>query len=167
MSLRQSVTPAEAQAVWENISEPSTRRAARALSQAGRCVHHSTIARWRAEGWRPVPTRPHPVATARRTLDVVVPLLTGDATVGVEAFLERRNRREKLDGLPDDELLRQAAREALIVVALLFWELQRQTANLVVPKTMETAMLQSAIAATLKAATDGFAQVSHIRDRDG
>jgi hypothetical protein len=33
MSLRQSVTPAEAEAVWENISEPNTRRVDRALSQ--------------------------------------------------------------------------------------------------------------------------------------
>jgi hypothetical protein len=167
MSLRQPVTPAEAQAVWENISEPSSRRVARALSQAGRRVHHSTIARWRSEGWRPVPTRPHPMETARLALDVVAPLLTGDAAAGVESFLAPRNQREEFDNLPDEELLRQAAREALIVVALLCWELQRQTPNLVVPKTMETGMLLSAIAATLKAATDGFAQASHMRRRDG
>jgi hypothetical protein len=113
MRLRHPVTPAEAQAVWENISAPSTRRVARALSQGGKCVHHSTIARWRAEGWRPVPTRPHPVETARRALDVAAPLLTGDARAGVEAFLERRDQREELDGLPDHELIKRAAREAL------------------------------------------------------
>jgi transposase-like protein len=40
------VTPAEAQVVWNTIKNPSARSVARALSQAGRRVHHSTIARW-------------------------------------------------------------------------------------------------------------------------
>ena len=30
-------------------------------SQAGRQVHHSTIARWNAQGWRPVAHRLHPL----------------------------------------------------------------------------------------------------------
>jgi hypothetical protein len=100
MRLPHLVTPAEAQAVWENISEPSTRRVARALSQGGQRVHHSTIARWRAEGWRPVPNRLHPLHAARWALDVAAPVLTGDPTAGVEALLERRDQREELDRLP-------------------------------------------------------------------
>jgi hypothetical protein len=49
------VTPDEAAAVWNGIPNPSARRVAKMLAQAGRRVHPSTIARWRAEGWRPDP----------------------------------------------------------------------------------------------------------------
>jgi len=86
-----------------------------------------------------VPSRAHPVEAARRTLDVVAPLLTGEATAGVEAFLDRRDHLEELDGLPDHELIRRAARETLVAVVLLCSELQRQATKLVVPKTLETA----------------------------
>jgi hypothetical protein len=44
------VTPDEAMAVWSSIPNPSARRVAKALNQAGRRVHHSTIARWNAQG---------------------------------------------------------------------------------------------------------------------
>jgi hypothetical protein len=50
MSLLRPVTPAEAE--WTTLPNPSARRVTRALSQAGRRVHHSTIARWYARGWR-------------------------------------------------------------------------------------------------------------------
>jgi hypothetical protein len=145
---------------WETnslVSEPSTRRVARALSQGGKRVHHSTIARGRAEGWRPVPNRLHPLQAARLALDVAAPVLTCDPMAGVEALLERRDQREELVRLPDHELTRRAAREALVAVALLCCELQRQATKLVVPKTLETAMLLNAIALMLKAANDGFA----------
>ena len=153
--------------MWNSIQDPSARRVAKALSQAGKRIHYATIARWRAQGWRPVPSRAHPVEAARRTLDVVAPLLTGEATAGVEAFLDRRDHLEELDGLPDHELIRRAAREALVAVVLLCSELQRQATKLVVPKTLETATLLNAIAVTLKAATDGFAQANCLRDKDG
>jgi len=54
MRLLMPVTPEEAKRVWVSIPNPSARRVAKALTQSGRRVHHSTIARWRAEDWRPV-----------------------------------------------------------------------------------------------------------------
>src|SRR5450631_3563368 len=54
MSSLKPVSPCEAKAVWATIKNPSARRVAKALSQAGRRVHHSTIARWRAQSWRAV-----------------------------------------------------------------------------------------------------------------
>ena len=48
------VTPAEAMRVWSSMKNPSARSVAKALSQAGRRVHHGTISRWFAQGWRPV-----------------------------------------------------------------------------------------------------------------
>jgi hypothetical protein len=54
MSVLRPVTPEEAKCVWVSIPNPSARRVAKALTQSGRRVHHSTIARWRAQDWRPV-----------------------------------------------------------------------------------------------------------------
>jgi hypothetical protein len=60
MNQPEPVSPREAETVWNSIQDPSARRVAKALIQAGRRVHRSTVSRWRAEGWRPVPNRPHP-----------------------------------------------------------------------------------------------------------
>jgi hypothetical protein len=70
MKAIRSITPREAKAVWDSLKNPSTRSVARALSQAGRRVHHSTIARWWARGWRPVASGEHPIEAAREALDI-------------------------------------------------------------------------------------------------
>jgi hypothetical protein len=167
MNLPEPVTPREAQIVWNSIQNPSARRVAKALTAAGKRIHHGTVSRWRAEGWRQVPNRPHPLEAARWALDVAAPLLTGNPAAGVEALSERRDHQEELDGLSDHELLRRAARETLIAVALLCLDLQRHAANLVLQKTLETAGLLTAIAAALRVAPEGLAQSYSIRDEDG
>jgi hypothetical protein len=73
------VRPEEAARVWRSIPNPSARRVAKVLTQAGRRVHFSTIARWRAQGWRPVVSGPHPVKAARDALEVAARLLTAQA----------------------------------------------------------------------------------------
>src|SRR5450631_1064352 len=89
MSSLKPVSPCEAKAVWTTIKNPSARRVARALSQAGRRIHHSTIARWRAQGWRAVAQGLHPLEAARHAVDVAATVLTGDAAAGAEV-LERQ-----------------------------------------------------------------------------
>src|ERR1700674_4360398 len=103
MNLPEPVSPSEAEAVWNSIRNPSARRVAKALTQAGRRIHHSTISRWRAEGWRPVPDRPHPLDAAKWALDVAAPVLTGEAASGVEALPERQEQAEKPDGRRVDQ----------------------------------------------------------------
>jgi hypothetical protein len=46
------VTPQEAKHVWERQGRPSSRNVARVLTQAGRPVHFTTVARWKRRGWR-------------------------------------------------------------------------------------------------------------------
>jgi hypothetical protein len=101
------VTPEEAMAVWSSIENPSARSVAKALSQAGRKVHHSTVSRWAAQGWRAVAHRSHPVVAARQALDIAAGILTGDPAAGT-AILEKRPEREQLDGLSDREVLRRS-----------------------------------------------------------
>jgi hypothetical protein len=95
-------------------------------------------------------------------LDVAAPVLTGAPTAGVEALLERRDQREELDRLHDHELIRRAAREILIAVALLCSEVQCQTAKLVATKTLEMGVLLNAVASALQAASESFAQADRI-----
>jgi hypothetical protein len=138
MKLLKPVTPREARAVWSSIPNPSVRRVAQALSQAGRKVHPSTIARWHAAGWRPVAYAQHPLEAASDSLDVAAAVLTGDPPAGA-AILERlAEGRGQLEGLTDGELLRQTARELCINIILVSRELQRHVSNLVAGKTMAT-----------------------------
>ena len=88
------VTPDEAATVWRSIPNPSARRVARALTQAGRRVHFSTVARWRSQGWRPVASGPHPIDAARVALGVAARLLTGDPATGADRIQGRRASRK-------------------------------------------------------------------------
>ena len=87
MSAMKPVTPDEAATVWRTIPNPSARRVAKALTQAGRRVHFATIARWRSQGWRPVANGPHPIEAARDSFEVAARLLTGDPALGAEIFV--------------------------------------------------------------------------------
>jgi hypothetical protein len=92
MSSIKPVIPDEAAAVWRSIPNPSARRVAKALTQAGRRVHFSTVARWRSEGWRPVSSGSHPIEAARQSLEVAARLLTGDPATGADEFARDSDR---------------------------------------------------------------------------
>jgi hypothetical protein len=95
------VTPEEAGAVWSSIRNPSARRVARALSQAGRRVHHSTIARWCVRGWGPVASGEHPIEAAREALDIAARLLTGDPEVGLSSWKGTQREMNDLKARPN------------------------------------------------------------------
>ena len=164
MNTPKPLTPAEAKIVWATLRNPSARRVAKALSQAGRRVHHSTIARWRAAGWRPVASGPHPVEAARQAVEIAARVLTGDPTAGPEVLVKQAEEREKLEGLTDRELLRGAARELCITNILLAQELQRHLSMLVAEKTIETAVLVRALPCAVDAAAAAFGEVLKMRD---
>jgi hypothetical protein len=108
------VTPDEAARVWRSIPDPSTRKVAKTLTQAGRRVHFSTIARWRAQGWRPVVSGLHPIEAARDALDRAARLLTGDLPLGADTLVRQSEAGDQLASLNDVELLRRLSRELLI-----------------------------------------------------
>jgi hypothetical protein len=164
MKLPKPVSPSEAKAVWASIRNPSARRVARTLSQAGRPVHHSTVARWRAQGWRTVATGLHPLAAARDALDVAAAVLTGNPTTGAEAVTGKTVKREELEGLADHELLDRLARETCITTLLVQDELIDALPTLLSHKLLETAVLIKALADTHKAINAAFVQKRHIRD---
>ena len=162
MNTPKPVTPAEAKIVWATLRNPSARRVAKALSQAGRRVHHSTIARWRAQGWRSVVHGPHPVEAAHQAVDVAARVLTGDPTAGPEVLERQAEEREKLENLPDHELLRRAARELCVTNVRVSQELQRHLSMLVAEKTIETAVLLRALWGAVDAAAAAFGEVLEI-----
>jgi hypothetical protein len=72
------VSPLEAKRVWDEQRRPSSRSVAEALTQAGRSIHFTTVARWKRREWQVEARLEHPLAAAMRMVDLAVPLLTGD-----------------------------------------------------------------------------------------
>jgi hypothetical protein len=106
MKAIRSITPREAKAVWDALKNPSARSVARAMTQAGRRVHHSTVARWCVRGWGPVASGEHPIEAARGALDIAARLVTGDPGGGVK-LLERHAKGDEFETLTEHELLRR------------------------------------------------------------
>jgi hypothetical protein len=167
MSLLKPVTPEEAKRVWVSIPNPSARRVAKALTQSGRRVHHSTVARWRAQDWRPVAHSLHPLDAARQAIDVAAGVLTGDPVAGLKVFRGEDGRQQELEGLSDRELLRKASREMLIAIRLVFDALPSQLPHLMATRATETATLVNALTAGLRAAVDGLEQFHHVPGQAG
>jgi hypothetical protein len=159
-----AVTPQEAMAVWNTIKNPSARSVARALSQSGRRVHHSTIARWYAQGWRPVAHRPHPVDAARQALDIAAGILTGDPSAGTE-ILEKRLEREELDGSSDSEILRRSARQLCIATISTCDAFQKSGSTLVAERPAEAAQLLKALCGGLPAAVAAYGEALKSREQ--
>jgi len=150
-------------AVWSRIENPSARSVAKALSQAGRKVHHSTVSRWAAQGWRPVAYRPHPVEAARQALDLAVGVLTGDPAAGTKIF-EEHPEREQLDGLSDSEVRRRSARQLSIFTILACDEFQECASTLVPQNPAAAAHLLKALCGALPAAVAAFGEVLKSRE---
>jgi hypothetical protein len=167
MSLLKPVTPEEAKRVWVSIPNPSARRVAKALTQSGRRVHHSTVARWRAQDWRPVADSLHPIEAARQRLEMAAGVLTGDPAAGVEALVKQSGSQDDLGVLSDRELLRKASREMLIAIRLASEVLPSQLPHLMATKAMETAILLNALTAGLRSAVDGLVQFHHLPGQAG
>jgi hypothetical protein len=165
MSLLKAVTPEEAKSVWVSIPNPSARRVAKALTQSGRRVHHSTVARWRAQDWRPVADTLHPLEAARQRLDLAAGVLTGDPVAGLKVLSGEDDSQQEPEALSDRELLRNSSREMLIAIRLVSGVLPSQLPHLLTTKTMETSTLLNALTAGLRAAVDGLKQFHHLPGR--
>jgi hypothetical protein len=134
-----------------------------ALSQTGRKIHHSTIARWYAQGWRPLAHRTHPLEAARQALDLAAGVLTGDPGVGTK-ILERRPEREQLDGLSDSEVLRRSARELCISTILACCAFQECTSALVAENPAEVGLLLKSLCRAVPAAAEAYSEALKSRD---
>jgi hypothetical protein len=112
-------TPELARRVWEAQRRPSARTVARALTLGGCAAHYTTIARWKTRGWRPVKSD-HLLEVARRQLEAVASLATGDPETTIDDLINDPVRKRDFDELTDAEVLQRAAREVTIATALVF-----------------------------------------------
>jgi hypothetical protein len=96
MSSLRPANPALARKVWDSMARPSSRAVARRLRHAGMPVSHQTINRWRHSEWRSIEGSEHPLEIARRLLDDVAPLLTGDPLSNAEALVQKSPERDEL-----------------------------------------------------------------------
>jgi hypothetical protein len=141
------VTPDEAKRVWDSQRRPSARTVAKALTQAGRPVHFTTVARWKRQGWRAVETDQHPIEAATKALDVAMPLLTGDPTTTVNSFVNDKDCTVGLGEVTDEQLQARTVRETNIALILISEAICHRCEDLVGSKTGEFAVLLKALAA--------------------
>jgi hypothetical protein len=125
---------------------------AKALTQAGRRVHFATVARWRAQGWRPVASGPHPIEAARDALVSAVRLLAGDLPLGADTLVRQSEAGDQLASLDDVELLRRSSRELLIRQIGLCKIKSSRGVLLIREKPAETGVLLKALAHATRAA---------------
>jgi hypothetical protein len=122
-------TPAEAQAIWDSLEQPTLHNVADAFKAQGRPVSRATIWNWQQAGWSDVTTQ-NAVAKANRAVEKIaaaLPALTGDATSTLSDFLsgndavpdERRN-----DAHNDDERRNDARSKAEIAEETLLEAMQ-------------------------------------------
>jgi hypothetical protein len=154
--------PTLAKQVWESMANPSTRRVARRLRQAGASISHMTVARWRNQGWRPLESeQQHPLEAARAALDDAVPLLTGDPFTTVHSIVRESREREALEQLTDAELLRRAAREVLVAICLIARAVMLRPA-VMATRPAEVGFLMQALARCFQAATAALGQARNV-----
>jgi hypothetical protein len=125
---------------------------AKALTQAGRRVHFSTIARWRAQGWRPVASGPHPIEAARDALDSAARLLIGDLPLGADTLVRQSEAGDQVGSLNNVQFLRRLARELLIRQIGLCKIMNSRGVLLIREKPGETGVLLKALAQATRAA---------------
>ena len=121
-------TPAEAQAIWDSLEQPSLHKVADAFKAQGRPVSPATIWNWQQAGWSDV-TAQNAVTKANRAVEKIaaaLPALTGDATSTLSGFLsgsdvvpdERRNDAHnddkcRIDARSKAEVTEDTLREAM------------------------------------------------------
>ena len=112
------VSPLEAKRVWDEQRRPSSRSGvAEALTQAGRSIHFTTVARWKRREWQVEARLEHPLAAAMRMVDLAVPLLTGDPTTkAMDIFRAAAANRQ---GTIEDRAPHRATRDSLITLIIL------------------------------------------------
>jgi hypothetical protein len=108
---------------------------AKALTQAGRPVHFTTVVRWKRQEWRAVATAQHPIEAATRALDVAVPLLTGDPTSTVKSFVDDKDSASSLEDMADEQLQARTVRETNIALILISEAICHRCEDLVGSKT--------------------------------
>ena len=117
------VTPLEAKRVWDEQRRPSARSVAKALTQAGRPVHFTTVARWKKREWQVKPKLDHPLAAAMRKVDLFVPMLTRDPTIKLVDIahilgVRAANRESMTEDHGPDQVIRESY---ITLIILLEW----------------------------------------------
>jgi hypothetical protein len=152
-------TPAMAKRVWQGLRGPrSSRKVAKKLLQAGFFAHHTTIARWRRQGWPDTGRGKDSIDAALANLDIAVPVLTGDPSTKSDELVNLSEAKAQLERLSEKELVTAAARRALITFTLVEEQFNAQLPDLLKEKPAETGALVDALAALIAAVTDALRQ---------
>jgi hypothetical protein len=158
-------TPHEAKLVWERQPRPSARSVAGALTEAGRPVHFTTVARWKTDGWESRSRLEHPLTTAMRRVDLAVPVLTGDPTTKAEDIIG--TRAATTEGMTEDQRLHQAIRESYITNIILYRAFRHQCGDLIPNNPAEAGVLIEALSKLFLATAKAHKQLFDLRRASG
>jgi hypothetical protein len=148
-----------AKMVWHGLRGPrSSRKVAKKLLQAGFFAHHTTIARWRRQGWPDTGQGKDSIDAALANLDIAVPVLTGDPSTKSDELVNLSEAKAQLERLSEKELRTTAAQQALITITLVEEQFNAQLPHLLKEKPRETGVLVGALAALIEATTDALRQ---------
>jgi hypothetical protein len=153
------VTPLEAKRVWDEQRRPSSRSVARALTQAGRPVHFTTVARWKKREWQVEPRLEHPLAAVMRKVDLAVPMLTGDPTtkaVDIVGDTVRAHRQSMTEDQGTDQVIRESCITLIILLRLL-------EPKLLALKPLEIAEFGRTVSQACLAATEASVQLQALQ----
>ena len=145
------------------MDNPSTRRVAQKLRQAGRAVSHETIRRWRANGWRPLDRELHPLDVARAGLDDSTPVLTSDPLTTAMSLLAASTDAGALEELSDAELVRRSSRELAIATIVVAQAVMLQP-DIAASRPTEVSLLARSLAKCAQAVGAGFAQAKAMQE---
>jgi hypothetical protein len=165
VDLAPGVTPSEARRVWDAQDRPSARSVARALTQSGRPVHFTTIARWKREGWRSVPVREHPLGLAMRAVDFAAPVLTGEPMTRAEGLVRDSHEISDLVHLSQAERLNRSIDESCRAAIALSKQMCVDANRLVQDNPGGAGNLLVAIGKLINIAIDARNELDVIRSR--
>ena len=125
-------------------------------------MHFTTVALWKRTGWR-APEGRHPLDAARAGLDSIAPVVTGNPQTCIDDLIRDHPERENFEKLTDAELLRMAAREVAMALAIIARTIQTRAISLVSTNAGGVADLLKSVATALDAVGSAFVQALTLR----
>jgi hypothetical protein len=148
-------TPAEARVFCEANPDMSL------AAQARECgLKAQTLRRWKGQGFKDVKPRGIPKTKEEKELRAEVR----------KAFIEGRQtlidvESGRLAALPDDDLLKESARQMMVTMTLVLKETSAQTARLVTEMPVQTGSLIDSATNALKAGHESWESMMNLRNR--
>ncbi len=182
-----NVTPAEAKACWDSMTNPTIYGLSRRLLATGRPIARQTLYRWQQNGWktlvvgRPARDSGTELQKSIDVLDETLPILTGDPTSRLSDIVPKTSTLQSLvvhgdtspvwDGdlialekLTDAELTRKFGRDIFVTGSLILKKMQKHIDKLVTKHPEQTAKMFAGIVLALESGTAAYERLRRLNE---